>query len=75
MKLANRCSVPVEDLIVFLNVPDCAIIMPTNALKLLEWLDLDVAALDHDGAGSLSLVKQSGFRHVSAERLLEELQP
>jgi hypothetical protein len=41
-KVAKKCLVPLEDLLVFFNLPACAIVMPTAALKLLEGLDLDV---------------------------------
>ena len=74
VKLADRCSVPIEDLLVFLNVPDCGIVMPTAALKLLEGLDLKVAALDDHNEGRLSLVRQTRFRSVSAERLMAKSQ-
>jgi hypothetical protein len=73
--LASACSVPVEDLIVFFNVPNCAVIMWDNAVKMLKDLELDVAALNHGSEGALLLVKQSRFRQVSAETLLKRLQP
>jgi hypothetical protein len=73
VNLAKECSVPFEDLLVFLQVPDCVLVMPTTAINLLGRLELEVTALNHASVG-LSLVKQSSFRRFSAERLLAEFQ-
>ena len=67
VKLAKKFSVPFEDLLAFLNVPHCALILPTAEIKMLDGFDLNVTALDHRNEGRLSLVRQTRFRSVSAE--------
>ena len=74
VKLAKKFSVPFEDLLAFLNVPNCALILPTAEIKMLDGFDLNVTALDHRNEGRLSLVRQTRFRSVSAEGLMAQLQ-
>jgi hypothetical protein len=73
VKLAKDFSVPFEDLLAFLSVPNCAVIMPTAALKALNGFDVNVTPIDHCEEKH-SLVRQTRFRSVSAEGLMAQLQ-